>query len=305
MAWWSERAIVAQLPFLQRLYASYLRLARALSLTRGEYFLFRLVVHVHTRVLRRSPSCRLEIADAVVHLDVTDRRMFLVLDELRLDTPERDVVEALLGPGDTFIDVGANHGSFSLIAARRVGQCGFVAAFEPQPLLAPLLRASLAETKRANYEVYEIACSDHDGVVDLYIPFRPDDGSGRAGIYSDYSARPGGTSVAVRVSTVDACLKQKELPGRVMIKVDVEGSEVEALRGAQGVIERHRPAILVELNAQAAAAADTTPEALLDQLQAFGYTAFAELEEYPKTRPRGELIHLSQRRNVLALHGQT
>jgi FkbM family methyltransferase len=294
--WWQDRAIVGQFPVLYRLHAYYIRLVRALGLTRGEGFVFRLAGRIHQGVLHRPPSSRVEIGGVVVYLDFTDARMRWVLDELRLETPEKSVLRSLLGPGDTFIDAGANHGSFSLIAAQLVAEHGFVAAFEPQPRLSRLVRESLAATKKRNFRVYELACSDREGEVDLYVPWLLSSGSGSAGIHKALSAPPGHSTVRVRTATLDM-----ELPGSVVLKVDVEGSELATLRGARGIIDRYRPAIVIEINARSAAAAGTTPDQMLDLLQELGYSTFAELEEYPSTRPRPMIGDLARLRNVLAL----
>src|SRR5262249_36006350 len=115
------------------------------------------------------------------------------------------------------------------------------------------------------------------------------------------SARTGHSTVRVRTATLDSCLLDVELPGRVVLKVDVEGSELATLRGARGIIDRYRPAIVIEINARSAAAAGTAPDQMLGLLQEFGYSTFAELEEYPSTRPRPMIGDLARLRNVLAL----
>ena len=68
-----------------------------------------------------------------------------------------------LRPGDTFIDAGANIGLFTLLALSVVGDKGHVHAFEPNPLVAAMLRESLALNAADNVTVHEIGLSDVEG----------------------------------------------------------------------------------------------------------------------------------------------
>lgn len=72
-------------------------------------------------------------------VDLSDPRITDVYYEMTMPTGEARVLSQLLEDGDSFIDIGANHGSYSLLARKRVGERGRVVAFEPQPHLARLL----------------------------------------------------------------------------------------------------------------------------------------------------------------------
>ena len=302
LPWWRDDQVCRQLPLLYRAYAWYAALAGSIGFDKGAGFLFRLVGRLHTTVLNRSAFQLIEVDGAPIYVDVTDRRLFWVLDELRLETDEKRVLRDLLGSGDTFVDIGANHGSYSVMVSKFVGASGFVVAFEPQPRLSRLVHESLVLAKRRNFRVFDCACLDRETDVELYIPWRPYDGSGSAGLHRRLSATHRSSVVVARGATLDSCLYGAELPGRMVLKIDVEGSELAVLRGARETIRRRRPPILIEVNAQSAAAAGTSPELVLDLLEELGYSRFAEVDEYPAAKPRAKLADLSRQRNLLALH---
>jgi FkbM family methyltransferase len=137
------------------------------------------------------------------------------------------ICRRLLRPGDTFLDVGANCGLLSLVAARAVGPGGSVLAFEPQPGLAESIRLSCELNGFRQVAVHNVALSDHAGVMDLYLdPVN----SGRAtvaagGVGFGYD----GSSVRVEVRPTAEFLTAGRRPR--LMKVDVEGHEAEVIRG--------------------------------------------------------------------------
>jgi FkbM family methyltransferase len=162
--------------------------------------------------------------------DYVGRAIYFMGD---LDPKVTWVVRRVLRRGDTFLDIGANHGLVALMAARLVGLAGHVHAFEPQPRLAALLRRSAGEAgpRAAAVGVHELALSDHDGAAALTIP---GDNAGAASLHPEI-AGPGAT-VQVRLARGDAYLRALGLgPVRAM-KVDVEGHEGPVFSGLSGLL---------------------------------------------------------------------
>jgi len=253
-AWFDDPTLVACLPPHLRAYAAYSRLAvnRRTGRVPGGSFLLR-VIHRLTPALRLPRDARVLVAGRLVHLDLTDARFLWVLDEVRGRGHEHRIMRALLQPGDTFLDVGANHGSFSILASHLVGPGGLVVAVEPQPRLADLIRRSLAEAP-APFEVHAVALGEGDAEAVLHIPRA---GSGAASV----AAPPQGMSwsVTVPVRRADDLLAWRRFPGSLVLKADVEGSEPAFLRGAAALIRERRPTILFELSAVQARAAGHEP----------------------------------------------
>src|SRR5262245_30539798 len=103
----------------------------------------------------------------------------------------------LLAPGMTALDVGANVGQYTLLAAQRVGPSGRVHAFEPTPHVAAKLRANVRLNGFRNVTVAEMAVGDHCGEATLY--YVDDDGSNN--ILAPEPGYP--TSVKVPLITLD------------------------------------------------------------------------------------------------------
>jgi len=212
-------------------------------------------------------------------------------------TPEGRLISESLAPGDTFVDVGANHGAYSVFAARLVGEQGKVLAFEPQPRLAGLLRASLDENNACRWEVHEIACGAEPSHAEFYCP---SSGSGSAGLFRAFSAKGEHTTHRVQIALLDDVVDADALPGNIFIKVDIEGSELKFLRGAGKLIRTRRPTILIELNPDAASCAGHSTKAVLDELESLGYMTFSTPFAYPERMHRCD-INTKKQQNVLAL----
>ena len=295
--WYDDPVLVASLPLHMRLYARYSRaiVKRSTGVVRGGSFLFRLVRRV-TPLLHLPRVAHVRVGSRRAWVELTDQRVLWVFDELRGAGHEHRVMRRLLRPGDTFLDVGANHGSFAILAAPLVGQRGMVVAVEPQRHLAALVERSLVQAGEASFAVHAVGLSDHDAQVTLHVPHA---GSGAASLFPEYA--PGAKdTITVSVHRADTYLPWRDFPGRLLLKLDIEGSELAFLRGAETLIRERRPLILFELNPDSVAAAGEEPRALLDALRALGYDRCAELAAFPDTLPLASTPHQPQR-NLLAL----
>lgn len=154
-----------------------------------------------------------------------------------LGTYERETQQAfrsLIGHASVVLDIGANVGFFTLLAARRTGSQGAVVAFEPLPRNLAFLRRHLALNGVANVEVLPIALSSH---------------SGTARFGSAANPAMGGLSLAgdleVQTDTLDELVASGGVSPPDFLKIDVEGAEYDVLTGASAVLTRHRPLILL------------------------------------------------------------
>jgi FkbM family methyltransferase len=155
--------------------------------------------------------------------------------------PAARAMRSLLRPGDVMIDAGANIGLFTVLAATRVGPRGRVIACEPSPATMELLRDNVGRNGFDWVELQEVALADEPGRLEMHV-FEP--GSG----FSSFApAETSGSSrIEVPVTTLDevAC---EFLDRARLVKLDVEGAELRALRGAQALFMRARPDFIVEL----------------------------------------------------------
>ena len=94
----------------------------------------------------------MQLSGYQVFLATLDMRLFQVVNELATQDTDTRVLSSLLSEGDTFLDVGANHGSFAIVASKLVGANGFVVAVEPQPRLAKALGKSLTANALCKFQ---------------------------------------------------------------------------------------------------------------------------------------------------------
>jgi FkbM family methyltransferase len=158
-----------------------------------------------------------------------------------LGTYEPQVLEAIatrLRPGASYWDVGAHLGYMVAVASRLVGPTGTVVAFEPNPENVRRLRRTIELNDLRNVMVRDVALSDHLGESQFFL-------SGSSSMGSLLPGPSGTPTVHVRTSTIDEELKTVPIPD--LVKIDVEGGEDAVLAGATGLIEHHRPELIVEV----------------------------------------------------------
>lgn len=203
------------------------------------------VVKLAARVnpaLRRYPAALRDGDRLLVDLRQSMCLGYFFHGELRHDVGVERLLRAALREGSVFVDVGANIGYYVGIAGRLVGPAGHVYAVEPLPAAVELLRGNLAGLPHAT--LLPLAVGEHAGEADLFARERGDLSSLDPATGADPAAA--GTPVRVRLSTLD-----RELAGarRVdVVKIDVEGFELEVLRGAVETIRKHQPLVAFEYN---------------------------------------------------------
>jgi FkbM family methyltransferase len=185
------------------------------------------------------------------------------------------ILAATLRGAGSYVDVGTNRGQL-LREAARVAPRGHHVAFEPIPALA-------AEVARAFPEVdcRRLALGASPGVAQ-FCHFRKLDGwSGlrRSPQVSDERGRP--EYITVEVSTLD--LELADLTPSI-VKIDVEGAELEVLEGGRALLSKVRPMIIFEHVSEASALYGAAPEAPWDLLTDLGYEIFAVTGDGPCTR---------------------
>jgi FkbM family methyltransferase len=147
---------------------------------------------------------------------------------------ERELVEMVasaLEPGMTFLDVGAHVGLYSMIAAARVGAAGHVYAFEASAVTFALLQRNAALNGHPQIESVHGAVTDHDGTVTLHLAGEKIRASSTLG-KADYTDR----TEEVRALTIDRFLEDHGGLVAHAMKMDIEGAERLALRGARKLL---------------------------------------------------------------------
>ena len=152
--------------------------------------------------------------------------------------PVERLMVRLLRPGQCCLDIGANIGYHTLVMAYCVGTSGEVHGFEPHPVVARLLRATIAVNGLADrVKLHEVALTDHDGEVTLLV--MPDHlGSGHVSpIGHEEAYGTGKIAFKVPARRLDDMFGPDAQPIS-LIKMDIEGGEAWALRGGAALLER-------------------------------------------------------------------
>jgi FkbM family methyltransferase len=140
-----------------------------------------------------------------------------------------------LRPGDVFVDVGANIGFFSLLGARLVGDEGRVIGIEASPTIFGKLTANIVRNQASNVRLVNQAAVDHSHTVHVFKA--PGRNLGGTSIFSDDKFEFESTVDGQRLCDI---LSREEICKARVIKIDVEGAEVLALRGLLPVLVHAR-----------------------------------------------------------------
>lgn len=151
---------------------------------------------------------------------------------------EMDLFRQVCAPGQIVIEVGANIGAHTVGLARLVGPAGRVLAFEPQRLVFQTLCANLALNSLANVDCFWSAMGAQEGFVKV-----PEMDPDRAANFGAVSLLGANGNEVVACETLDSRIN---LPRLDLIKIDVEGMEIDVLRGGRQLLEKFKPILYVE-----------------------------------------------------------
>ena len=221
--------------------------------------------------------------------DIYIGRSLLLLGEF--SEGEVDVFRQVVRPGGCVLEAGSNVGAHTLPLSKMVGPSGRVIAFEPQRIVFQMLCANLALNSLTNVYAFWAAAGAQPGHVLIPpIDYSQDNNFGGLGLEGRTSGE------RVPQMTVDSL----GLPRLDLLKADVEGMEVDVLRGAEQTIDRCRPILYVENDRE------EKTEALLACIRDLGYVAYAhhprlfvENNYFGQTaNPFGNIISM----NIFAVH---
>ncbi len=162
-------------------------------------------------------------------------------------------------PGFTILDIGGNIGQTALIAAQKTGESGKVISFEPYPETIERFEKNLELNKSIkNIKLEKFALGDEQSTITLFQDCVTNSGGNRV-LHSSVENPAGVKQVAV--TTLDLYSAGENLSRIDLIKIDVEGFEMNVLKGAEQTLLKFRPLLIVEvdeknLNSQGAAARD-------------------------------------------------
>jgi FkbM family methyltransferase len=182
--------------------------------------------------------------------------------------------QRVLNPGNCFFDIGANIGQVSLGLAKAFEDQVHIHAFEPQATLARHISLSAELNGFQNVSIYQTLVGETDGEADLFVPdaltfssLKPKDNSSRI--------------VRCRMTSLDHQISLGALPIPDVVKVDVEGAELQVFKGMEHVIAKHSPVIAFEASETISSRFGTTRSLLFEYLSSIADYDFYLLRDDP------------------------
>ena len=179
---------------------------------------------------------------------------------------------SLIHPETTYFDVGANIGLMSIPVLKKHESCQVI-SFEPSPnTLTHLTRTCANSQYTDRWHVIGKAAGSEPGILDFFIA------SPEMGAYDglrDTKRANTNQKILIPVTTLDSEWQTLGSPNVSLIKIDIEGAELDALRGATQCIKESRPSILLEWSAINLKAYNCSVESILGFARSIGYTLYS------------------------------
>jgi len=177
-------------------------------------------------------------------------------DEVILRTNEYEpqiqrLMNAIISEGDTVIDIGANIGVHSILLSNLVGRGGKVLAFEPIPHLIKKLNTNLVLANSRNVAVYPFAVGDKNGQLEINAIDEDDFNSGSSSLVVNENIKLLEThKIKINSIILDDFLLEKNINKIDFVKIDIEGFELNALKGMRSLIAKSKPTMIIEYNCE-------------------------------------------------------
>lgn len=198
------------------------------------------------------------------------------------------LLEKFIPKNTNVIDVGGHAGQMTKIFCK-LAPLGKVYAFEPGTYAYSILSKTKFFKKLSNLEIFKIGLSSQDDIVAFHIPLKKSGsvGYGTSHIHLEDHKTIKGAYVEekIKVTSLDNFVLSKNLKNISFIKIDVEGHELDVLKGAQKVIASDHPVIMIEINSEHLARSNTSKHQIFDYLEKQGYTSARIVDA------TGDLIH--------------
>ncbi len=257
-------------------------------------------LHTLEHLISLESDGRIEFRGGILTYRPQDKGVITTLllnGEYEPETTEE--VLRILKPGMTFVDLGAHIGYFTLLAARAVAPTGRVYAFEPEPSTCEVLRHNVILNGLDQIvTIVPKAISDRKGSVHF---LSPSESTVSARIADDRGYGKEGNSIEVEAISLDDYFREIGWPEIHLIKMDIEGAEIQALRGMMELSRRNAKLnLIIEVNYPHLARLKIHPQELIKALQACGFSRFRPLKRgfigyWMMPQDLGRLIALAKR----------
>lgn len=189
-----------------------------------------------------------------------------------------EMCQRVLNPRDCFFDIGANIGSISLGLANALKDQVHIHAFEPQAILARHISISATLNGFQNLFAYQTLVGEAEGEADLFVP----DDLSRASLIPEWNPSQTLKPVRCRMINIGRQIQVGALPLPDVIKVDVEGAEIQVFKGMEHVIRTRNPVLVFEVIESGSNQFGMTRSQLFEYLGSLGDYEFYRLGADPQ-----------------------
>lgn len=189
-------------------------------------------------IIRRLIPAKRKIPEGIIILNQRDVAVSSAIAFGMFENTEIELFRKTLRPGMTVIDIGANIGLYTIIAARLVGPTGRIFAYEPEDENFEILKKNIAINNLSNVTPIKIALADMIGETQLYLD---DNNKGHHSFAQNIQSKK---IIRIQTDTLDNSLQSHKISKADIIKMDIEGAEGLALRGMEKTIAQNPKLIM-------------------------------------------------------------
>jgi FkbM family methyltransferase len=192
------------------------------------------------------------------------------------DSAEHRFLRSLDLSNKVVYEIGAFQGILTLFFSSRARE---VIAYEPNPPSFARVERNLRLNGRTNVRLRNLAVGDKAGTLTLLSdPLMPGGTTGDPSVARQIEGSSPATSVTVPVVTLDEDIRANRLPAPDLIKIDIEGMELTALRGMPDTLRQYRPDLYMEMHGATMEHKDRNVRAIVEFVSGLGYTDIAHVE---------------------------
>lgn len=211
---------------------------------------------------------------------------------------QRGILDQVISPGSTVLDVGANLGFYTCLFAKKVGPTGRVIAVEPTPAVFQALQHNISlNDMEDRVTSLRVALSHKQGTAKMHVFSEGNEVYNSLGVTNSWFPEPPVSSIEVDTTTLDSLLGELRPDTSCFIKIDVEGFQHQVLQGG-GRYLREMPnlALMVELNDVASQQCGTSSQESLELLNSCGFHPYVTIDGQ-RLMPLSDYAHLPHAMN--------
>lgn len=174
-----------------------------------------------------------------------------------------------LSKGDTFFDIGANIGLYTLSAAKKLGNSGKIFAFEPFSVNYKRLVKNISLNGFTNIIAEKLAVSDKNESISVFYDEQENNLGMVSSFLTDFSQKE-----TVKSVTIDHYVEKNCIKDIKFVKIDIEGGEFFALKGMENTLKNHNPILLIEIIDELLNKSNVKSEEVIDYLKGLNYQLF-------------------------------